>query len=233
MGPLFYAPPVQVSGRRIRLEGQEAHHAARVLRLGPGDPVAVADGRGTRYQGSVVSAGKNGVIVEWASREELPRPDPYCVLAMGILKKRDRMEFAVEKAVELGAGDVALFRSQHTVKENVRMDRLESAALAAMKQSRRAWLPGITLHDSLAQVLESHPDTRPLLARQGEGGYPEELPDREGDSFLLLVGPEGGFSEEEMRHALEAGAEPVRLGGYRLRTETAAVALLSRMLPEG
>lgn len=228
---LFYAPPARISGRRIRLDESEARHAARVLRYREGDAIRLTDGQGTLYEGRISRVGRNEVDVEWTEREKIPSPRPHRVLGMGIIKKRDRLEFAVEKAVELGASGIALFRSRHGEKENVRMDRLESAALSAMKQSLRTWLPSIQLYDSPEEVMEEHGEAGGVILAHGEGDQPFEPTGYEGaDKLLLMVGPEGGFSDEEVRRAREKGAGVVSLGSCRLRTETAALVMLSGLL---
>lgn len=225
---LFYATPEQVTGRRIELAESEARHASRALRYRKGDPIRVTDGEGCLYEGNVSEITSKRVVVEWEEKTRQSPPEPDCVLGMGIIKKRDRLEFAAEKAVELGASAVALFRSRHTVKENVRLDRLESAALSAMKQSLRCWLPEVELFDSPEAVMGRYGGREIWLAhRESEGKIPARA--SENDKYLLLVGPEGGFSEEEIGRLIELGARGVGLGNHRLRTETAAVVLLDRV----
>jgi len=227
---IFYAPKEQVFGEIIELGDQEAKHAAKVLRNREGDSIVIVDGEGGRYQCEIKQISRAGLKAFIQEKQQLPTPSPRKVLAMGLIKKRDRLEFAVEKAVELGVSDIAVFRSRHSVKQNVRLDRLEATVLSAMKQSLRAWLPGVRLYDSLENVLDHFSDYRMLLAHK-TGNSTAQLTDLEGTEMLLaLVGPEGGFSEEEIEFAKDRGAESVSLGNYRLRTETAAISLLSRLL---
>lgn len=226
---IFYAPKEQVFGEIIELGDQEAKHAAKVLRYREGDSIVIVDGEGGRYHCEIKQVNRAVLKAKIQEKEQVPISNPLKVLAMGLVKKRDRLEFAVEKAVELGVSDIALFRSRYTVKDNVRMDRLEATILSAMKQSLRAWLPGVTFYDSLEDIMEHYSDYRVLLAHKA-GKDTEQLPDLEGTERLLaLVGPEGGFSQQEIEFAKEIGAESVSLGNYRLRTETAAITLLSRL----
>jgi 16S rRNA (uracil1498-N3)-methyltransferase len=237
---LFYAHPDNIRGDRLELTGQEAHHAARVLRYRPGDSIEVTDGRGYRYTGTVNRINDNTVSVIVDQKIYKEPPSPECWLGMGILKKRSRLEFAVEKAVELGAQRISLFKSDHTVKENVRMDRLEATALSAMKQSLRNWLPQISLFDSLEDLLEAQTEAQLLMAHEkkkeeGDGAL-VSLPVGSAGSantLLLLVGPEGGFSPREVQKVQRRNGRLVSLGRYRLRTETAAVVFLSRFLEIG
>ncbi|SMO75676.1 RsmE family RNA methyltransferase [Gracilimonas mengyeensis] len=229
---VFYVEPKRVAGPQFELSGQEARHAIKVLRLREGDEIFATDGQGTRYTGTVQSTGKDSVVAHITQKEEKPAPDPELVLAMGIIKKRDRLEFAVEKAVELGASKIVLFNSDHTVKTNVRMDRVENIIQSAMKQSMRYWLPEVQLLDSVDEVLDEFENYTVLMAHEKVDAehqtFDTEQDILKGQKFLLLVGPEGGFSDREVELAENKGAELVSLGEYRLRAETAAVAFLAR-----
>lgn len=234
---IFYVPPSQIHDNFAELTGQEATHASKVLRVREGDRLVVVDGEGGRYEGPVmrIGADNKSVQVKLEEHRYVAAPAPELILGMGIVKKRDRQEFAVEKAVELGARHIALFRSEHTIKQNVRVDRLEAIALSAMKQSLRSWLPGISVFSSVDEVIERYSShARCLMAHEkvssdpGHGRISSVAADE--DRLLLLVGPEGGFSTAEVERAKDKGTRLVSLGSYRLRAETAAVAFMSRFL---
>jgi len=228
---IFYAPPSQVFGSHVELTGQEAKHASKVLRYREGDPITIVDGEGSRYECKIVQITGSSVKAEVIDSKKIAAPVPELVLAMGIIKKRDRLEFAIEKSVELGASEIVLFRSRHTVKENVRMDRLEMTALSAMKQSLRAYLPEISICDSLQDVLDSYCSYQALIAHEKvetDAGIGSGLKSK--DKLLLLVGPEGGFSDKEIEMATEREGQIVSLGKHRLRAETAAIAFLSQFI---
>ena len=229
---IFYTPPSHIRGGFAELRGQEATHASKVLRAREGDTLVLVDGKGGRYRGPIRRITEDTIQVEIEETERVDVPDPELVLGMGIIKKRDRLEFAVEKAVELGAMGIAFFRSQRTVKENIRMDRLEAIAVSAMKQSLRPWLPKIETYDSLERLLEAYADHTPLAAHEKIGSEEQEvvLDELKSGKHLLLVGPEGGFSESEITFLESRQAQLVSLGANRLRTETAAVAFLSQFL---
>ena len=226
---IFYAPPKRVFETHLELTGQEAKHATKVLRYREGDSIQVVDGKGRWFHCTIAQITGATVKAEVQKSKKVPEPRPELVLAMGIIKKRDRLEFAVEKSVELGVSEIVLFRSRHTVKENVRMDRLEMTALSAMKQSLRAYLPAISISDSLQEILEDHQRYQPLVAHEKEeAGISADIKQQE--KLLLVVGPEGGFSENEIALAVNQGAEIVSLGRNRLRTETAAIVFLSQFI---
>lgn len=227
---IFYAPPSQINNGFIELLDQEATHASKVLRASEGDELHIVDGRGGRYEGLIRRITRKSIQVEIEDRQRVPNTKPELILGMGIIKKRDRLEFAVEKAIELGVSKIMLFRSDHSIKENVRMDRLESIAVSAMKQSLRAWLPEISLHASLNKLLDKMHDAEILAAHEKVDTADELLQQDGSDKKLLLVGPEGGFSDNEVNMFRDSGVRLVSLGENRLRTETAVVAFLSQFL---
>lgn len=230
---IFYAPPSQINNGFVELLNQEAKHASNVLRVKEGDELVIVDGKGGRYEGPIQRITNKSVQVQIESQQKILVSDPELILGMGIIKKRDRLEFAVEKAVELGVSHICLFQSEHTIKENVRLDRLEAKALSAMKQSQRAWLPEISLFESFGAMLESFPDTRYLAAHEKVEVDDRPIPPPKaggGEKLLLLVGPEGGFSSDEIAVLRDKDVRLISLGRNRLRTETAAVAFLSQFL---
>lgn len=229
---IFYASPSQVNNGFVELLDQEAIHASKVMRAREGDQLVVVDGEGGWYEGPIRRITDDSVQVEIEKAKEVAAPEPELILGMGIIKKRDRLEFAVEKAVELGVSRICLFRSERTIKENVRMDRLESTAISAMKQSLRARLPDITLYHSLDEMLELFQGITTVAAHEkvDEEDKQIRLQEIESDKLLLLIGPEGGFSPREIEKFMEQGSHLFSLGPYRLRTETACVAFLSQFL---
>ncbi|PAU95840.1 hypothetical protein CK503_01935 [Aliifodinibius salipaludis] len=230
---IFYVPPAQINNGFAELLDQEAIHASKVMRAREGDKLTIVDGVGGRYEGIVRRITKKSVQVEIKDEQHSLPPKPQLVLGMGIIKKRDRLEFAVEKAIELGAAQIGLFRSEHTIKENVRMDRLESIAVSAMKQSLQSHLCNVEIYHSLDIMLDVVTVDNILVAHEkvdetnGDIDYKSV---HNSDRTLLLVGPEGGFSEDEIEEFVNRGADLVSLGPNRLRAETAVVAFLSQFL---
>lgn len=229
---IFYAPPSQVTSGFVELKDQEAVHASKVLRASEGDLLHVVDGEGCRYRGPIRRITNESVQVEIEHQQQDAPPDPTVILGMGIIKKRDRLEFAVEKAVELGVSRICLFRSQRTIKDNVRMDRLDSIAISAMKQSLRAWLPEISFYQSFENMIDDFSEAAFFAAHEkiDTDVFNIDLAEWENEKLLLLVGPEGGFTSDEIGTLKERNARLVSLGSNRLRTETAAVAFLSQFL---
>ena len=225
---IFYAPPEQINANVIKLTGQEAIHATKALRYSQGDAITVVDGAGGWYEGKVSFIAKETVQVAVQHARHKEQQQPRITLAMGIIKKRDRLEFAVEKAVELGVQEIVLFQGQHSVKQNVRTDRLESIILSAMKQSLQSWLPRLNVCRSLKAVVDMHGDSRCFVAHhEGEVVSMPELLNNESVNCVLFVGPEGGLSDEELELLEKRQAQFVKLGPTRLRAETAATCFVS------
>lgn len=228
MDNVFYTHPEKISGGRIELTDQEARHAAKVLRFSIGDELFASDGKGNLYKTRVASIGKSSVIAEIQDLESDPEPKIKKVLGFGAIKKRDRLEFAVEKAVELGAWEICIFTGDHSERSKINQDRLQSIALSAFKQSKRRWLPEITYFNSLEEVVDHYEGYYTIMAHmENTTSKPSSLINK---NNLMLIGPEGGFSDREVAFAKENGAEFISLGKNRLRAETAVTAILSQYL---
>ncbi len=228
MENIFYINPVNIIGYKMELTGQEARHAAKVLRYNVGDKLYVSDGKGNLYTTNITAISKSSVAAEIQETVSEPEPEIKKVLAFGAIKKRDRLEFAVEKAVELGAWEICIFHADHSERSKINQDRLQSIALSAFKQSKRRWLPKITYLDSIEEVLNHYQAYRPIVAHvESNVKKPSKLISQKS---LLLVGPEGGFSDRELKVVEDNKAEFISLGKNRLRAETAVVAILSTYL---
>jgi len=224
----FYTPKENIGISELTLTAQEAKHAAKVLRKGIGETIFVTDGAGTRYTGIIESVRSGVVHVSITKKEDIEKPSPEIILALGLIKKRDRLEFAIEKATELGITSFRLFRGDHSEPFKVRSDRAEAAVQSAMKQSLRVWLPQIRTDKSLDELLDDSTENRAIVvadqqANTGQIEFPANI-----DQVLLVVGPEGGFSERERELLKRYNATGVSLGSYRLRAETAAVVMAER-----
>jgi 16S rRNA (uracil1498-N3)-methyltransferase len=224
---LFFADQKDVHSSFICLQGQEAVHASKVLRYNTGDELSVTDGAGTLYKTIIREIKKNEIILDLVDKKTEEREEPYIQLFLGVIKKRDRLEFAVEKAVELGVNEIILFKGQHSVKENVRMDRIEAAILSAMKQSLRVYLPGVSMFSSLSDAIEKKAaDSELILA--DETSRQTTIRVNPFERYALIVGPEGGISTSERTTLEELNAKVYSLGTKRLRAETAAITMVDR-----
>lgn len=224
----FYSPDIVAAGF-CTLDAEESRHAVRVMRLRAGDGLNVTDGRGSLYECRIVTADDRACVVE--SVGSLPTthsPLPNLHLAVAPTKNPSRMEWLVEKAVEVGVGEISLLQCDHSERTFLKTDRLEKLAVSAMKQSLHTWLPcinpAVRLSDWVAS-LQSSGSVQKFIAHC-EADQPR-VPLRDAlapaHDAVVLIGPEGDFSQEEITLALQCGFKPVSLGPSRLRTETAAL----------
>ena len=233
----FYVPPDDVRDGRVVLPAEEARHAARALRKEVGDLVWVVDGAGTRYRVRLDHVSPEQVVGAVVDGEEDAGEPPYrLTLGLGLLKNRNRYETFLEKAVELGVRQIVPLISDRTEAESLRRERSQNILIAAMKQCGRSYCPDLTSPTHLADVLAPPqeqtvadlppPDAHRFLCHEATDGPMLHRAVREAGcprDVLVLVGPEGGFSDEEVQVASDLGVVPVRLGPHRLRAETAAI----------
>lgn len=225
---LFYAQPSGIQGNSIVIEGQESIHISKVLRHSEGDEILVTDGNGNEYKCKISNVKKRSVYLEVLSSQSYSKSDPQITLCMGIIKKRDRLEFAVEKAVELGVSKIVLFEGEHSQKGNVREDRLVSTAISAMKQSLRFYLPKVIVEQSIYDAISKNAQNSTLILADEtvEKSNPEEK--TQSGNYFVIVGPEGGFSSNEREIIQKFEPEYYSLGEKRLRAETAAIVMVDR-----
>lgn len=224
---LFYAKPSEIPGKNVSIEGQEAIHISKVLRHSVGDQILVTDGCGKEFTCKILDTGKKTVNLEILNEKTHPQGESQIILCMGIIKKRDRLEFAVEKAVELGVSKIVLFEGEHSQKGNVREDRLESTAISAMKQSLRFYLPEVIVEKNISDAISKHVQNSRLILAD-ETVEESDHQKKKSDNYFLIVGPEGGFSSNEREIIQSFDPKYYSLGEHRLRAETAAVVMVDR-----
>ena len=224
---LFYDP--DFAPPRHTLGEEESKHCVRVLRLAEGDAVHVTDGRGTLYECRIVEADARRCTVEVAAAHPDFEPLP-CRLVMGVAptKNADRYEWFLEKATEVGVSAIVPLETDRSERRVFNPRRGEKVITAAMKQSLKAYRPELRPLTPLREVLDAPFEGRKLIAHcaearteAGKAYLPATL--RAGEAALVLIGPEGDFSPEEIDAALARGFEEITLGTQRLRTETAAL----------
>jgi 16S rRNA (uracil1498-N3)-methyltransferase len=221
---LLVAAGVISPGRRIELEPAEARHAIGSLRLRPGDLVVVTDGAGVTASATLVDVRRGRADVEIGSVDRVARPSPGLTIAVGVLAG-SAMDFVVQKSVELGVErvvPVSCARSQLGLERAAaRCEHWRRVGFQALKQCRRPWAMEVADPMSLPQVLHGVWSAGGVVA-DPDGATPKTISrDR---CRCLLVGPEGGFDDDELAAIRDAGWPSVRLGPHVLRAETAAIA---------
>lgn len=227
---LFYCKDISPSGF-CTLDAEESRHAVRVMRLRAGDDINVTDGCGNLYRCKVVDANDRACVVEAhldSSNQTIKHSSIH--LAVAPTKNPARMEWLVEKAVEMGVGEITLLQCDHSERSFLKTDRLEKLAVSAMKQSLHTLLPRINpavkLSDWLTQTSKHSSIQAIKLIAHCEDDKPRTLlfeALKPSMDTVVLIGPEGDFSSEEISLAIESGFMPVSFGTARLRTETAAL----------
>lgn len=226
---LFYAKPGEIQGSNIFIQGQEAEHITKVLRHSKGDEILVTDGKGKLYNCLIKEIKRNSIILNIQNAEKKEMIKPAIILCMGVIKRRDRLEFAVEKAVELGVSKIVLFKGEHSQKGNVRTDRIKNTAVSAMKQSLRSYLPDIVVENSLSDALHHYEIySEIVVADETRNKNESDLIIENDRNFFLIVGPEGGFSDSERESLNKFDPCYYSLGKMRLRAETAAIVMVDR-----
>lgn len=225
--PLLYAPALTEGTLEVQLPEDEARHARKVLRLKPGVAVMVLNGKGLQAEGTLEADGSVSHLRAIPEFNEPPHPR---VLALGFLHHPERLEWALEKAVELGATHIYILRTERCQPGALKADRAHRILVAAMKQSQRARVPELRLDATLTDVVREFPKITWWIAHEGFTPH-ETLFEPVSGGMGVVVGPEGGFSSREVDEMLAAGARPLSLGPRRLRAETAAVAALSLFIP--
>ncbi len=208
-------------------EPAELRHL-RALRLRPGESIALTNGRGTLVLAEFCGENPERSAAVFRILRELPPnelPAPVGI-ALGILHERERLEFAVEKAVELGVREISLLRTRYTQPVTVRLARLEAKIRAAVKQAHRAWCPRLRGPMALEELFRDFAYQQ-FVVCDIRGDLPEPLPRV---PTLFLVGPEGGWAAEEMELFRQPGGRFWRLSPGRLRSETAVVVALALLL---
>ncbi|MBO5894233.1 MAG: 16S rRNA (uracil(1498)-N(3))-methyltransferase [Alistipes sp.] len=222
---LFYAPEITLP--LYTLSEEESKHCVRVLRMKRGDELHITDGRGNMYRCKVVDDNAKRCTVEVVHTTPNYEPLAYeLVMAVAPTKNIDRYEWFLEKATEVGISEVYPLECDHSERRQIKVEREEKVITAAVKQSLKAYHP--TLHDMtrFRDVVTMPFEGQKFIAHcndsLGEREYLGKLVEKGGRS-LILIGPEGDFSEEEITFALNNGFKAISLGKERLRTETAAL----------
>jgi 16S rRNA (uracil1498-N3)-methyltransferase len=224
--PRFYHAHLESDS--LVLEGQEAQHAIKVLRMQNGEQLELFNGSGMVAVTTIISQNKRSCQLQVESRSLEPKTQSYQVhMVVAPVKSMDRFAWLLEKATEIGVSSITPIITANSERRQLSPEKVEAIVLAAMKQSRQTWMPVLHPVISHQQWMKSLPVSKKLIAhcRQSERTLLAHnyLP---GEDVYLLIGPEGDFTEPEVNMAVHLGCIPVSLGAQRLRTETAALQAL-------
>lgn len=220
--PVFYTPNIQTFAE---LPEEEATHALRVLRLQAGDELTLTDGNGNFYRAEISNVIHKRCFVNIVQTlPQEPLWSGHLHMAMAPTKNMDRTEWFAEKATEIGFDELTFLNCRFSERKVIKTERISKILVSAIKQSLKARLPKLNEMTDFNKFITRSFKGQKFIAHCHEGEKPL-LKDviRRAEEAVVLIGPEGDFSEEEVKRALENGYTPISLGKSRLRTETAAL----------
>jgi 16S rRNA (uracil1498-N3)-methyltransferase len=219
--------------KNIQLDEDTSKHVISVLRMQKGESLLMTDGRGTKAEAQIIDDNRKRCVVQVLSKEEEAERLPRIGIAISITKNASRFEWFLEKATEIGINEIIPLLCERTEKEKFRFERMKGILVSAMLQSQQTWLPHLHQPTSFDDVIKQASQEQKFIAHC----LPEQKQQLSSlitdHSSLILIGPEGDFTSQEINAALQNKFIPVALGETRLRTETAGMvaAALLRMNP--
>lgn len=228
----FYAPDAATTNE---LPDSEAMHALRVVRLKSGDEMTLIDGKGNFYKAEVTLAATK--LCKYKILETIPQERPWkghLHLAIAPTKMMDRMEWMVEKAVEMGIDEISFLNCKFSERRVIKTGRLEKIIISAMKQSHKAWRPRLNEMETFQKFIQKDRTGSKFIAHCYNEIEKDYLFSRlqscaQDEDITVLIGPEGDFAIDEVDDAIKMGYESIHLGKSRLRTETAGLAATMMM----
>lgn len=219
---VFYTPDIQT---KPELPEEEAQHCVRVLRLSAGDEITLTDGKGNFYRAEITaSTNKRCLVKVLETIPQEPLWSGHLHIAMAPTKNMDRNEWFAEKATEIGFNELTFLNCRFSERKVIKMERIEKIVVSAIKQSLKARLPKLNGMTDFDKFITQEFEGQKFIAHCYEGEKPLlKNVMKPGEDALVLIGPEGDFSEEEVAKAIKKGFQPISLGKSRLRTETAAL----------
>lgn len=225
--PLFFAPKLQVNSTKLAIQGQEYKHIVKSLRKEIGDKIKITNGRGALFTGEITSIDEAILNIKIISQKSIEKSKPRVSLAFSLLKKQNKL--IIEKCTELGICEFFPFVSNRTVKKNYSeklRSKLERVAIAAMKQSGSAYLPEVNpiidFKDLFTFINQNYQSI--LAWENNKSHFLDVALSTTKTDVCLIIGPEGGFTTEEVNYSKKFSAKIISLGNNVLRAETAAIA---------
>lgn len=227
--PFFYTDEIKTSATQFVLNEETSRHVVQVLRMQHGEYLLLTDGNGNLFNAEIIDDSRKKCAVKILSVSTQPPPTKKNTVAISLVKNSARFEWFIEKATEIGINEIVPLLCIRTEKQHFRRDRMKSILTSSMLQSQQSWLPQlhepVKYNEYLKYVKEST-DVQKFIAHCEEENFKEQLANSiltNSTARLILIGPEGDFTKEEIAEALQNNFLPVSLGNTRLRTETAGV----------
>ncbi|RYY08201.1 MAG: 16S rRNA (uracil(1498)-N(3))-methyltransferase [Sphingobacteriaceae bacterium] len=220
---LFYVPNLDTTN--CFLPEEESRHCVKVLRLQKDAQIEIVDGKGNFYHAKITSADPRKTQFNiFQTQQEFGKRNHYLHIAVAPTKNIERLEWFIEKATEIGIDEITPVLCHHSERKIINHERLNKVITSAIKQSLKAYHPQLNQLTTLSSLIKTPTDAQKWIAHCADG---EKVSIKEAlfpqKKYLILIGPEGDFSPQEINIALENGFQAITLGNSRLRTETAAL----------
>ncbi|HZY26026.1 MAG TPA: 16S rRNA (uracil(1498)-N(3))-methyltransferase [Bacteroidales bacterium] len=222
---IFYAP--DINGNTYTLDKKESRHIIRVLRMTKGQDVKLIDGKGKLFTGIIASPDQNKCVIEITGKiMDFEKRNYRLHIAISPLKNPERFEWFIEKSVEIGIDEITPIICRNTEKPGIKAERINNLIISAMKQSLKASKPSLNEPVNFKDFISGHSEGIRIIAHCEKSlkrsGIAEVY--QKNKDAIILIGPEGDFSKDEIDYAVANDYLPVHLGSSRLRTETAGIA---------
>jgi 16S rRNA (uracil1498-N3)-methyltransferase len=223
--PFFYLPEYSPGMDQLELDEETSRHIIQVLRMKKGESLQLTNGKGDLLNARILQEHKKKTLVKINNAKTITARASKISIAISLVKNSSRLEWFLEKATEIGITEIIPMLCTRTEKNHFRFDRMQTILISAMLQSQQSWLPVLHEPVSFSNVIRNFSATRQFIAHCMEENK-QKLKDLTGTnkaSQLILIGPEGDFTQEEIHEAFAQQFVPVSLGDTRLRTETAGL----------
>ncbi len=220
--PIFFLENIP-SENVITLDEDTSKHAVQVLRMKPGERLQLTDGKGSLVAVEIIDDHKKKCTVKVVEKDFIQKKSQQVCIAISLLKTASRFEWFLEKATEIGVTEIIPLICSRTEKQHFRYDRMRLILISAMMQSKQVWLPKLLEPLSFPKAISSEDYSTKIIAHCLEEDKISVTDYRHAQSVKILIGPEGDFTNEEIKAAIAANYKPITLGNTRLRAETAGV----------
>jgi 16S rRNA (uracil1498-N3)-methyltransferase len=223
--PFFYINEYNTSQKEIVLDEDTSRHVVQVLRMKEGEKLNLTDGKGSLIRGEVIDAHKKHCSVKILDSQLTTYNSRKVTIAISLLKNSSRFEWFLEKATEIGVSEIIPLICERTEKQKFRFDRMKGICISAMLQSQQTWLPILYEPKQFSHLaIEQFDNQQKFIAHCEESSQKNSLSSFQPlNNSMILIGPEGDFTKQEIELALQNNFIPVSLGQTRLRSETAGV----------
>ncbi len=224
--PFFYTNAITATVTEFVLNEETSKHIVQVLRMQNGEQLLLTDGKGNLFNAEITDGNRKKCTVKILSVAAQPSPSKKIAIAISLLKNSTRFEWFLEKATELGVSEIFPLICSRTEKQFFRHDRMKNIVISAMLQSQQAWLPVLNEPIKFTALLHTSTAKQKFIAHCEEENSKESLVSKltfKSTQSIILIGPEGDFTKDEITQALQNNYVAVALGNTRLRTETAGV----------